>query len=287
MIYFISLVISLFAAGLEAFSYIGYVNNHFGIRGYWIYLASVILSLQSIVIPKIISKGLEIFAYVASFIYLILIFAETITYPNFVFSTTHINPFTFQFFVALLWFHTLIIKKTPFAKSLLLAGLIYVGVDGAGRTLGVAYKGMSDVVSRPFSSYAQKMTKVYPGFYPSMMEIARLTPTNSTILIPTQGNPWELEGNGAMVTYFLYPRTVRNMIAGESSKDWGDNTYILIAKGSWKRTGEVDYGWPKIKVMANSLWEFDTKNNQTIQYIRDYDPALDKWDWGLIEVKNE
>jgi hypothetical protein len=130
------------------------------------------------------------------------------------------------------------------------------------------------------------MTKAYPGFYPAIMRVKQLTPDDATVLIPPQGNPWEIEGNSAMVAYFLYPRKVHNLDP-QSIPSLGDNTYILISKGSWKRSGEVDYGWPKVKVNATKLWEID-QNGHTINAFSDnYDPQIHTWDWGLIEVNYE
>jgi hypothetical protein len=229
---------------------------------------------------------MKIAAIITSVTYLVLIFAETATYPNFVFSTTHINPFTFQLFLGLLWFHFLIIKKYHFAKSLLIAALMFVAIDGAGRTLAIAYKGLSQMIRAPFATYADKMSATYPGFYPAMQVVKTLTPDDATIYIPPQGNPWEIEGNVAMVTYFLYPRKVINLDPTTVST-LPPKSYLLIAKGSWQRIGEVDYGWPKIPVTASRIWEIDTVNNKINNYSRDYDPGQDKWNWGLIEVNHE
>ncbi len=286
MIYLISAFLALASAALESLSYIGFVHNHIGIRAYHLYLLSVILALSYKRSPSLVQVIMKILAIITSVIYLVLIFAETATYPNYVFSTTHINPFTFQLFLGLLWFHFLIIRKYNFTKSLLIAVIMFVAVDGMGRTLAIAYKGVSQFLRDPFATYAQKMTSTYPGFYPAMQEIKKLTPSDATIYIPPQGNPWEIEGNVAMVTYFLYPRKVINL-EPDKIPTLPPKSYLLIAKGSWQRTGEVDYGWPKVDVTANQIWEIDTINNLVKNYPRDYHRELDKWNWGLIEVNNE
>lgn len=291
MIYLISAIFSLLLAAAEAVTYIGFVHNHLGIYAYYIYLISFILVIYKTNYPKFIGRSFLVASYFSSTLYLGLIFAETINYPNFVFTSTHINPFTFQFFVALLWFHTLNIHRVKFAKSFLLAGLIYVGVDGAGRTLGVMYKGVRDIASDPFATYAQKMTKVYPGFYPAMQEIKLLTSPDSTIIIPPPASPWDIEGNQAMVNYFLYPRKVVNSQL-EVLPDIlsTDNSYVLISKGTMSMFSSYniyEYHWPKNQITASQIWEIDTGNRKTINHQRDYNPTTDKWAWGLIEVKHE
>jgi hypothetical protein len=49
----------------------------------------------------------------------------------------------------------------------------------------------------------------------------------------------------------------------------------------------MEHGWPKSKVKADRIWQFDLNNNHTTEYLRDYDPSTDQWDWGLIEVAHE
>lgn len=286
MIYFVVAILSLFAAALEGISFAGYVLSHVGIRAYYIYIMSIFLALvpsrKAFPFSQIL---LKISIGIACF-YTALIFLETIHYPNYVYTLLHINPVTFQFFVALLWFHTLSLSGTKFLRSLLISGLIFVGISGAGRTLGMVYENIVKISKDPFASYESKMASVYPGFYPAIQIVKSLTPDSATILIPPQGNPWEVEGNAAMVTYFLYPRKVVNLDPSTIA-DLPDNSYLLIAKGSWPRTGAVDYGWPKIGVSASRIWHIDLTQDQVIEYARDYDPLFDKWDWGLIEVKHD
>lgn len=284
--YLLGVAVALLVALIEGVSYQGFLAVHLGIPSYWIYLLSFVLILKKSHYPKVVTKSLQLTALISSILYLLLIFIETMTYPNFVFTHTHINPFTFQFFIALLVFHTLVISQVNLAKSLLLAGLVYLGVDGAGRVMGIIYSGVKEIVSDPFVTYSVKMAKAYPGFYPAMQLVKGLTPEDATILIPPQGNPWDIEGNMAMVNYFLYPRTVKNLDP-ELVDHLPSNTYLLIAKGSWPRIGEMDYGWPKVIVQANQIWEFDTTGNTTHVFNRNYDPDTDRFDWGLIEVKHE
>ena len=287
MIYLISLFIALGVAGIEAVSYPGLISKHLGIDASIFYLISMGLSFTHYKFPKIFTHIFSIFSYTIAGIYVVLVFLEKIVYQNYVFTATHINLLTFLLFVGLTWFHYLRVKKFDFVKSLLIASIIYLGVNGAGRMFAITYRQINGIIRKPFATYDQKMNSVYPGFYPVMKEVAKLTPSDAIILIPPQGNPWEIEGNGAMVTYFLYPRKVRNLSINDTSTEVLHNTYILIAKGSWKRTDNVDYGWPKTPVKATRIWQIDLENNASYEYQRDYDPSTDKWDWGLIEATYE
>lgn len=284
-IYLISAITAIGVSAIESVSYPGYILSHLHISATVFYLASIILSLGLNTSTKVSTK-LYWAGILISITYIIMVILETITYPNYIFTKTHINLFTLQYFIGIAWFHISILNNSKFVKSLLVATLIFIGVDGVGSTLGLAVKGSREIIRNPFASYEAKMTKAYPGFYPAMRAIKTLTPEDSTILIPPQSNPWEIEGNAAMVTYFLYPRKVINLDQ-DTIAELPRNTYLLIAKGSWERTGIVDYGWPKVPVSAKRIWHIDVSSNINTAYMKNYDPNLDKWDWGLIEANNE
>lgn len=286
MIYLVIACLSLAVAIVESVSYLGFFYNHFDIHSFFIYFIGICCSLFVTNYPQLIKISLMYLSFFLGIVYFVLIFLENITYPNFVFTTTHLNPVTLEILLALIWFHYLIVRKNSLLKSLLIALIIFVGVGNAGKTTGIAYKGLRNIMSDPFATYDQKMTKAYPGFYPAMQQVKKLTHDSATILIPPQANPWEVEGNMAMVNYFLYPRSVANLNP-DAITDLGDNTYLLIAKGSWPRTGVTDYGWPKVPVKSYQIWEFDISTGESKVRVKDYDPMTDNFDWGLIEVSNE
>lgn len=286
MIYLVSAVISVIVAAIEGISFAGYIQSHTGIPAYFFYVLSVVLSILPQKPNKLNFKFINILGTIFILIYSGLIFLETINYPNFVFTHFHINPVTFLFFITILWFHILVFQGFKVVKSLLIAGLIFVGTVGTGRTTGIIYSNLSKMILNPLASYDSKMAGVYPGFYPAIQKVKELIPQDATVYIPPQGNPWEVEGNGAMVTYFLYPRKVINLDP-ETISEMTVGSYILIAKGSWPRTGEVDYGWPKVPVKAKQIWHIDLASNSVLNFTRDYDPLSDKWDWGLIEVAHD
>lgn len=286
MIYFIFALLSIVLSAIEGVSYAGYVYVHIGFNPMIVYMASLVLAPFAKPLPKKLHTLLYTATGVSLICFMIIIFGEAITYPNFIFSHLHINPYTIMPVIVLLVFHVSILTNISIVKSFLLSCLIYLAVSGGGKTLGLIGQTFIAITKDPFASYSDKMTKAFPGFYPVIQTIKTLTPDDATILIPPQGNPWETEGNAAMVTYFLYPRRVGNLDQ-DTINELGDNTYLMISKGSWKRIGEVDYGWPKVGVPALKLWEIGKNGEIVNTYIRDYNPNTDAWDWGLIEVKHE
>lgn len=284
--YYLSLTLTLISVLLESVSYFGLIENKIGVSSLVFYALSLIFSIYAKQIKAVPPKLIKVALVLTSAIYLLLIALETYFYPNYLYSHLHLNPAVLQFAFALLSYHLFIHLKLKFPQALLYAALIYVGVDGAGRTVGLAGRGLGHFLADPLATYDQKLTRVYPGFYPTMQEIVRLTPDNSTIFIPPQSNPWELEGNGAMVRYFVYPRTVRNMGDDLFVPKVDGPAYVLVAKGSAKaRTTAHNYGWPKSTWTGKKAWKLNSKNILVEQpdntYI--YDPD-NLWEWGLIEV---
>lgn len=286
MIYYLVLALALVSALLESVSYFGFIENKIGISSLLIYLLSFVLTIYHHISFKIPSKWLWLALISTSFIYALLISLETYFYPNYIYSHLHINPGVAQFTLALLSYHLILHLNFDWYKALLFASLIYVFVDGSGRTLGLAARGLGHLLSDPSATYDTKLARVYPGFYETMQEIVRLTPTNATIFIPPQSNPWELEGNGAMVRYFVYPREVKNLGDDLHVPIVDGPAYVLVAKGSAKqRLTAYDHGWPKSTWTGKNVWRLSDQKQLVLQpdptYI--YDPD-NLWDWGLIEV---
>jgi len=286
MIYLLSIIIALGVAAIEAVSFSGFVAKHIGISAQLFYLVSLLLSFTKYEYSKLIKSISFILSCSLGGIYIVLIFLEKANYPNFIYTKTHINLLTFLFLVAFTWFHYLKISKHDFLKSMLIASLIYIGADGVGQTMEIMFRELRRIAGNPFATYEQKMEIAYPGFYSAMKEVVRLTPADATILIPPQGHPWEQEGNGAMVTYFIYPRKAINFNPEDPSQ-LKPKSYILIAKGSWKSFPSDPSGWPKGPIKADKIIQIDLANQTNQVYNRSYSPETDKWDWGLIEVKNE
>lgn len=289
MIYFIFFCLSILTSGAEAVTYFGFFVKHFYFSPYFIYIASILTALLPRRVPKFISILYPYIIILLTLAYFVFIFLEVTHYPNYIFTHFHVNPLTFQLFVSVAWIHYLIQKNLSLSKTLIIATLIYIGVDGAGRSIALLRNELRAIIHEPFLTYDQKMSREYWGFVPAIKEVVRLTPKNATILIPPQGNPWEVEGNGAMVRYFIYPRKLMNLLPDFTSlPNTTGPTYVLIAKGSWPSvTNPAGYGWPKIKIDSNQIWHIDLSTGVNYSYNRSYDPSIDKWDWGLIEVSHD
>lgn len=289
MIYLFLFFLSIMASGVEAVTYFGFIVKHFHFSPYYIYLASIAAALLPRRVPKFISLLYPYTIILLTLMYFIFIFLEVTHYPNYIYTHFHVNPLSFQLFISIAWIHYLIQKNLSLSKILIIATLIYIGVDGAGRTIALLRNELLLIMREPFLTYDQKMNREYWGFVPAIKEVVRLTPENATILIPPQGNPWEVEGNGAMVRYFIYPRKLMNLLPDMTDLPKVEGpTYVLIAKGSWPNVANpAGYGWPKIKLDSNQIWHIDLATGKNYSYNRSYDPSTDKWDWGLIEVSND
>lgn len=290
----LALTLSLSVALLESLTYLGSFRSHTGLPAIFLYIFSLSTFLAPINPSKIIQKMLNLVLPLLTsfiiFIFVVLSLVESFRYPNYVFSTTHINLAGLEILLILtIIFYFLnqslgqsLKQKTA---SALRSGLVIVAVLSFADLVPFIYKSTAPIFASPLSTYDQKMTRAYPGFYPAMMQVKSLTSDSSTILIPPQGAPWVLEGNAALVSRFLYPRRVESY--DPSDADFSPNTYVLIAKGSWTEAGAMEKGWPKNPVLAKRIWRFDLARGASEEYSRDYNPVSDTWDWGLIEVSHE
>jgi len=217
MIYLIALAIALTAAGLESVSYFGFVAKHTGFSANFWYIISVIIGLSGAPLKLSLTKWLRLASFGSILAYVVLTIAEVLTYPNFVYTAMHVSLPGLQIFVLLISFHWLFNQNhgqkmlTRVARSLIMSALIFVAVEGIGLSLAFLIKGLIPVIKYPSATYEDKLVKSYGGFYPAMKMVVDLTPENALILIPPQGNPWEVEGNAFMAAYFLYPRKVKNL----------------------------------------------------------------------------
>lgn len=289
MIYLFLFFLSILTSGVEAVTYFGFFVKHFHFSPYYIYLASILAALLPRRVPKFVSLFFPPAIILLTLTYFVFIFLEVTHYPNYIFTRFHVNPLAFQLFLSITWIHYLIQKKLSLSKILIIASLIYIGVDGAARTLALLRNELTLIIREPFLTYDQKMSREYWGFYSAMKEVVRLTPADATLLIPPQGNPWEVEGNGAMVRYFIYPRKLMNLAPDFTTlPKVAGPTYVLIARGSWPSvTNPAGYGWPKIKLDAKQIWHIDLSTGINYSYNRPYDPNSDQWNWGLIEVSHD
>lgn len=291
LIYFLALLVALMVAAAESISYFGFIAKHITIPAFVFYLTSlVVLLIPKVKLPYQLQQTWLIGNIGLLLTYLALTIAEFFRYPNYVYSLTHIHLKGLQVLLMLTWMHWIYFQvKGPALRrlslALICASLIFATSEGLCLSIAFLGKQLRMIASAPHATYEDKVVKEYGGFYPAMQLVTSLTPDNALILIPPQANPWEIEGNAPLVTYYLYPRQVQNLKGTIPASD--RPVYALIARGSWKRTGGNDYGWPKQSLDTLKLWRFDLNSGTAIEYLRAYNPEHDTWDWGLIEVNHE
>lgn len=276
----ITILFTITLAALEVVTYSGFIAKHIGIPAIVFLLVSLLPYLFSFSLPSKLHKPLLLLSITLTIVYSCCVAAEFATYPNFIFTYLHLNLPSLHLLIAFIWLHYLL-HTTKLPLAVLTAALIFFVSESSARSLSQVVRGVGEIIQNPSSSYDEKMSATYPGFYPAMQIVKNLTPSNATLVIPPQGNPWESEGNGAFVTYFLYPRRVIHWEDRGSSSNTPE--YILIARGSWATHG-TEYGWPKESVDADRLWQFDVKTGTAKEIVKDYNPSTDQFDWGLIEV---
>ncbi|TXH07573.1 MAG: hypothetical protein E6R05_00365 [Candidatus Moraniibacteriota bacterium] len=295
--YFITTSIALLVAAIESVSYWGFIANNFSLPSYFYYLVNVVVIWYRPVprLPRLLLVLAKLGLILATSILLILAYLEVTHYPNYVYTVTHINLTTLQVFVGLLAIHAFILvlpnhldRKRRLIFGSAIGILVSMGSFGIGKTAAFLLNSYHAIAPAPTLSYEEKLTRAYPGLYPALEVVNKLTPPDSTIIIPPQGNPWEFEGNAAIVRYFIYPRKPINSDFSdiEQLKKMYTKIYVLIAKGSWHElTNPAGYYWPKIPIPANRIWEINPSTKSATLHERPYDPKTDTWDWGLIEVK--
>lgn len=284
------IIIVLSIAALETVSYPGFLLKNGHLSAYYVY-AIFLLLIPFLRLPKLLSRSFYNLCIILTTSSLIILEAlEASHYPNYVFTLTHINIIGLEIFVFLTTalFVSLHLPKLKYINNFLVAIsigiLLSVSGRSAGRTIGFICGKLATILSAPTATYATKMEAAYPGFYTAMQSVKTIVPENGSLVIPPQGNPWEVEGNPAMVRYFLFPRKIIPSYIDKQLPDiTSEETYILIAKGSWVKRGDVDYGWPKVPVKAYKLWQF-RELDDPLAIDRDYNPQTDKWEWGLIKL---
>jgi len=110
------------------------------------------------------------------------------------------------------------------------------------------------------------------------------TEEKSTILIPEQTAPWEMEGNPFYVRWFFYPRRTIQM---KGSKEIPEKAqYVLITNGVFGYQKSIFPNFPisKEKIKKIILVDRATLENIVISS-QDYYPEDFENKWGIIELK--
>lgn len=304
--WFISIVVSF----LEAYFYPGFVYRHTSIDPLFIYIAFGITGLFLQFVPKLENnRTFLIFrklSYLATFvfglIYLLLNLLEKINYPNYVFSTFHIQPKELSTLITLSIYTGLIsskdivlanltktkkIFKKQFPIIIFLLWMIIPNIVDVGET---AIQNLAFMIKNPLATYDQKMEeKVGKQFYDYVMFVKENTPEDAKILIPPfPAYPWPQTGNVPYIRYFLYPRVLLNgeeySPAYDLKKEGID--YVLVVWGETVATsGSYTHGWPKFDVNADGIIYWRSDNNITIKKENyNYNNVKGQELWGVIRV---
>jgi len=273
---------------------------------------------------SLVVKGAYLALPLLAILYYIMIAIESANYPNYVFSTTHINPDTFfniLVFVAIIALsgilsHSHMENLEVYSKGLDIKGLktekmnsqLNFNLFGAKAQRIIAmllvvtfsYFVLQNVILttkrivksniyifvNSTDTYDDKMYKSWHFFYKYMKFIKDNTPEDSSVAIPPPERPWLSEGNSVLVRYFLFPRRI--VTVEDESGVKIDPDYYIISKGIWKAYNESEYGWPKEKINASEIIYLDP-NSFEIEKVEDvvYEPELfeNKMGWGIIKVK--
>lgn len=245
------------------------------------------------------------------FIYLLFSYLNVDRYPNYVFSTYHLQP---DLLIRPIVFSVLLFafgyvknkagvfknslaflksKKHRFSKValicvvLLLTSFTLVNILRDQAVLMPYALWTVKNLNSPYENrYDYMMNIKYGYFYQYIKFIKSVVPENSSILLPPQKNPWQYEGNQRLSRFFLYPRT---LYSAHEQKLPKDIEYIEIAWGSqdFKPDSDNEYGWPKEKIKASKVYIYDFKSQKYTVYEKDYDPKefLKPGVYGIIKTK--
>lgn len=307
---------------VEAYKYKGFLFKHFFINtdmlvGLVFVVGILVITISKEKNDKYISKikkfsikYIELFLLPLIALYLVLNIQNDLNYPNYVFSRYHIQPKLLLrpvtlgiFLVAIFYIRDKL--KSPsyylntkennksYLRLSLFAGLIALVIVFAANNILIdvsyAYTNLITIIRNSKMSEQEKygyiMRKKYGYFFDYIMFVKSITPEESTILLPPQKNPWQLEGNQRLVRYFLYPRTLYSAHEDELPDTFD---YVLLAWGSegFPPDEESDYGWPKTSFGSEKVYVYNINSNTYEIYPGKYEPGsfLKKDVYGLIKI---
>jgi hypothetical protein len=300
----------------ETYMYIGFIRKflYFDSRYF------LIVALSSAVLNSMVEKNPEeerqlikkfyslniLFLPFILIAYFFLQVLENINYPNYVFTVLHLQPqnlFYVVIFSGLLVvingfrkeLKNLLVQlfskkdKTYFklSKFIIISLFFYFLINNSVATVDRALTGNINILSNLSDDYDSKMGARWGSLYDYMLFVDKHTVDGSVIVIPPQESPWLDIGNGGLINYFVYPKTVVGGLYDALPDTSYD--YVLIARGNWPTESVERYGWPKVFVKAEKIWYFDYETQQIEEFYGDYYPEDEKNKnaWGLIKVYKE
>jgi hypothetical protein len=262
-------------------------------------LNSLVFQINTLIFPLIL------------IFYVIIKASEAANFPNYVFSTFHLQPDNFLYLVifsaALLFLNqirnTLKIRNSLFER--IKAFPRYIMDNPTENILKVfifffifvyVSENLPDVLNRAVNSnlyvfthindsYDDKMRAKWRFLYDYTMFVKEYTEEDAKIVIPPKEAPWLETGNEGLMRSFFYPRKV---VSGkydalpEEDFDW-----VLINRGRWLVDDQTRYGWPKVYLEAEKIIYIDPLTREIEEIEKDFDPAdvRNKDAWGLIKVR--
>ncbi len=299
---------------LETYKYRGFLSKHFSIDSTLLFIITYSLGFSVLLynesnrfnrIYAFLFRGNKFLFPFVTLLFFVTTTVDLIKYPNYIFSTLHLQPqnLIYPVFLSLYLFllnhfktegfDSPLFFKDTFSKVrgsfvgsfIVLLSLGHYTIYNTSEVLKIVLPNTLYIAKNLNADYEKKMRKKWGFFYDYMLFIERHTDEDSTIVLPPQELPWLSIGNGGLVRYFLYPR---KLISGDYESLPNDSfDHILVARGSWPIEDEERYGWPKIPVDADKIIYLDHSTNEVEEFYNDYDPidAKNKGAWGIIKVR--
>ncbi len=288
----------------ETVKYPGFVANHFYIDAEVYFSLAIFFTLfqrSNTKTMQLVFKLNRIFLMGISVIYLVFIFLEGSHYTNYVLSRFHfhldglIMPVLFSLFIFLVEkFRYEIpksVKSLGITYPLIVFLLVFFIVKNLVSVSDMALNRNSYVLFHLNSSYDERMFYQWGIFYKFMVFVRNNTPTDATIVIPPEQDPWLMgSGNDNFVRAFLFPRKIVSetiVIPDEDLKSFGPKTYILITWGKESCRSEPEcHGWPRQGIKATRIIYKNPDSSDVIEVKQNetYTPKDSKYVYGVIEI---
>lgn len=318
-LYIILFVTAYLFSLLELLTYSGFFSKRFIIDIVFVnhlFVTNVLILKFS---QYTVNKKLRIIRYLndlaintSSYIFLISVivsvafyYLEETNFPNYVFSNFHINIDAFN--IILMLFAELSIikhlsssKKIPTIKKSLLSSNSFQPLKIIGLviitlfilSIPVVVNGTIEAARKMVSSYSllslssqEKMNLYWGRTSIFANEINIQTNKNVSIAIPPQIYPWTEVGNGGVMQYLLYPRSIsRNYLVNDIQilPDY----YLIVYNSQYEQNVLIETVWPDFSINAEYVQFYDFEKKEWYKADTAYTPdlALEEKTWGLIKT---
>lgn len=286
---------------LEVVKYPGFIGNHFFIDAkvyFAIVVFLILLTDTESKTTRFILKANRIFLIVISLAYLAFSLLEGANFTNYVLATYHFHldglilPVLFSLFIFLADKFKYLLPKVSGRKGIVYSALIFLIIFFMVKNVSYAADtGISKdsyILFHLQSSYDERMFYQWGIFYQYMIFVRNNTPTDATIVIPPQQDPWLMgSGNDNFVRAFLFPRKiVQETLVIPNTRIYNPGTYILITWGKEACKPEGCHGWPKQEIKAAKIIYKDSNSANTVETLENttYNPKDTRYVYGLIEL---